>query len=210
MARRVSWQELFTPSIWKEFVKDIGSGQLCAVPTDTLFGFLVDGNHQGGVDRLYELKGRIKKKPLILLVGEIEALNELAIWPFSQKEPSVEGQRIREIMHMAWPGPLTIVLSAPSEHLSTFTFPGLGVRIPDHGRLRALLRQYPGYVLSTSVNRSGQAPLTTAEAIEDEFGAEIEWIVQQERPMGTMASTVIDGRKWPPVVLRNGAWKPSW
>ena len=202
--QRVSWRKvLHDPARGAQFEAEMRSGRICAVPTDTVYGFLVDADCPDAVNRLYELKGRIAHKPFILFLAGPEALADLGIVPSSPL--------LTRLIQAAWPGPVTIIFDRPPLGLKGFAHASLGVRVPAHADLRTCLRRYSGLLLSTSANRSGGEALSSAEDIAQEFQSDIDWLIEEERPAGGCASTVIDGRVWPPAVFRQGPWHlPRW
>jgi tRNA A37 threonylcarbamoyladenosine synthetase subunit TsaC/SUA5/YrdC len=78
----------------------------------------------------------------------------------------------------------------------------LSVRVPAHRLLLALLEQ-SGPLASTSANRHGQPPATSAAAVRSQFGRQVPVIVGGGSPAG-QASTIIDCSVTPPRVLREG------
>jgi tRNA A37 threonylcarbamoyladenosine synthetase subunit TsaC/SUA5/YrdC len=78
----------------------------------------------------------------------------------------------------------------------------LSVRVPDHPRLRDLLRR-SGPLASTSANRHGAPAATSATELRRDFGADVAVVMSGGRP-GGVASTIIDCTVTPPRVLRDG------
>jgi L-threonylcarbamoyladenylate synthase len=101
---------------------------------------------------MYKLKKRSRKKPLILLGYNWNALKR-----FIHVE-ACHGMPLRKYTKQ-WPGPLTIILPA-SKKVPKFLnkgFKTIGVRVPNNKFLLNLLKRCPGKVLaSTSANISGR------------------------------------------------------
>ena len=53
----------------------------------------------------------------------------------------------------------------------------VGFRIPQHAFLNVLLSNYGDPITSTSVNKSGNQPLNDPDLIEEEFGNEIDLLL---------------------------------
>ena len=117
-----------------EAARLILAGEPVAVPTETVYGLAADATSAEAVARIYEAKGRPSFNPLIVHVPDLAA-----------------AQRIGEISDEAvalawkhWPGPLTLVVpvrsDAPTASLVTAGLPSVGIRVPDHPAMRALLR----------------------------------------------------------------------
>ena len=126
----------------------IQSNEPIIVPTDTVYGLVCRYDSKIAVEKIYKIKKRSRKKPLILLGYDWRALKKF-----------VRVRAIHELPVQQWPGPLTIILSA-SKHVPRYLNKGyktIGVRVPGNKRLRTLLKQCPGQVLaSTSANISGK------------------------------------------------------
>lgn len=136
------------------------------VPTDTVYGLVCRYDSKSAVEKIYKLKKRSGKKPLILLGYDWKSLKKfvkitkrhvraLRAAHFAS-EPRLLGGRGTSLQ---WPGPLTPVLPA-SKHVPKFLnkgFKTIGIRVPDNKFLLKLLKQCPGKVLaSTSANISGK------------------------------------------------------
>lgn len=170
------------------------------VPTDTTYGVVCRLDRLEAVERIYDLKGRDRSKPLIILASDTKS-----ILPF------VEGRHelVSVLGEKFWPGALTIVARAsslvPKEILSGGTT--VGVRVPNHAALRALLALLPnGAVASTSANLSGgQTPKVMDEVIES-LADKVDYFFPDcgESPAGT-ESTIVDVSGDVPRVLRVGA-----
>lgn len=142
-------------------VEALVAGQVVAVPTDTVYGFGVDARQPGAVDRLFELKMRPSRLALPVLVGEPSELCDLAVL----------SQAAQRLVERYWPGPLTLVL--PRRAGVVLDLRGdpatIGVRCPAKAELRELLR-LTGPLAVTSANRSGTAPLHSAQEVREQFG----------------------------------------
>jgi L-threonylcarbamoyladenylate synthase len=68
----------------------------------------------------------------------------------------------------------------------------LGVRIPDHEDSRSLARQSGGVIVSTSANKAGEAPPTTAEEAIQQIGEEVDIVLDGGPTSGALPSTVLD------------------
>jgi L-threonylcarbamoyladenylate synthase len=183
------------PSLWDTFVAEMKKGAVAALPTDTLYGLAADAESPAGVRAIYEAKGRGEEKPLILFLPDADGLARLGIVP----EP-----RVRRLLDRSWPGGVTAVFALPGHPLPAFTFPSLGVRVPNHPELLRLLHRYPGGLLTTSANRSGQPPLPDADSIIETFGPAVPCGLDGGRLEPSPPSTVADVSVWPPRILRQG------
>ena len=58
-------------------VSCLRSGKVVGIPTDTFYGLAVDPVNLRAVERIYEIKTRVKHKPLSLLIGNLTQAYEL-------------------------------------------------------------------------------------------------------------------------------------
>ena len=180
----------------KQFCEDMKNGAVAVIPTDTLYGFAVSYNSKEAIEKVYQIKNRDSRKPLILFVTSVEELDSLGLK--ANKES-------KSIIKSNWPGGLTAVLQKPSSgELADFNFPTIGVRAPNHKELLKLLEYLPVKLLTTSANRSGAPSDTNPDNIADEFKNEIDWLVEDGILPCGVPSTVVDFTVIPYKILRQG------
>ncbi|MEN2982282.1 MAG: L-threonylcarbamoyladenylate synthase [Thermus sp.] len=166
-------------------------GGLVAFPTDTVFGVMARMEDEAACRRIYALKGREEKKPLQVLVADLESALGLA-------DLGDLRDRFLRLAEAFWPGGLTVVVPGRSIPPWISQDGSVGLRMPDHPWLRELLRRVGGYAAATSLNRSGEPPVRT-EAEARAFA--VDYVFPGEA--GGLASSVVDLRTGE--VLREGA-----
>ena len=181
-------------------LEHVSAGGLLAYPTETVYGF-------GGVltrsviEGLVALKGRDRAKPMLLLVPDREAVSDLTWTP-----------EAIELAEVFWPGSVTLVLSDPGARYPDGVRGPAGnvaIRVSPHLLVRELVRGLGGPILSTSANRSGEAPALDAQsalgaAVAAGAGEEL-WVLDGGDLDPSRPSTIIDCSGPVPVVLRQGA-----
>jgi L-threonylcarbamoyladenylate synthase len=179
----------------------LAEGEAVLFPTDTLPAL---ASRPETAALLWRLKQRPADKPLILMGADLAQLIEAlgVAWP----QPWIEQAR------RSWPGAVTLVLPIAGS-LTTHLHPGgnsLGLRVPACDRSRELLR-LSGPLATTSANRSGEPPATTAAEAARQFPA-LSLLEPVPWPAGSgQASTVLawrgaeQGNTNPWAVLRPGA-----
>jgi L-threonylcarbamoyladenylate synthase len=191
-------------------VRRVRAGGLVAFPTETVWGLGADASRDDAVDRLRAWKGRDDDQPISVLVSGVDALPDLGFDP-----PPLA----RALAEAFWPGPLTLVLPAPSRPLARgVARPGdgaVGLRCSSHptasSLAAALARAGVGPLTATSLNRSGEPPARTlAEARALCAAAPGILCVEPDRPAAPDAtaaapSTVVDCTGPTLRVLREGA-----
>ncbi len=168
---------------------------LVAFPTDTVYGVGALAFHADAVQRLYGVKGRSTDKAIAVLIAENADLQKVA----AALTPSAE-----KIARRFWPGPLTLVVPKhPALPKAVSALPTVGVRLPDHALVRALLA-LTGPLAVTSANRSGEPNALTAQDVLAQLAGRIELILDGGRVSGGVPSTVVDCSGPRPEVLRPG------
>ncbi|MDX1978335.1 MAG: L-threonylcarbamoyladenylate synthase [Pseudanabaenaceae cyanobacterium bins.68] len=167
-------------------------GEVVCFPTDTVPALAVLPHK---ADLIYQLKGRDRAKPLILMAATWQQLQDYL----------ESGINCQEIVDTYFPGALTLVL--PANHLGrslNLDHSSLGVRVPNHQVALAILAA-TGPMLTTSANLSGQLPLRSAVEIDQTF-RQIAVLEESEDWTGSgLASTVVAKQESGWQILRQGA-----
>lgn len=133
-----------------------------AFVTDTVWGLGCLPSSEKAVQRVYEIKQRDGKKPLILMSDEFYNLLDYVKQPIEKEA--------QKLIKKHFPGALTLVLekSENTPNYITSSMPTVGVRIPDNETFANICRNIDGRVLATtSANLSGEpAALTYEEAVK--------------------------------------------
>lgn len=183
----------------EQAVHALASGQVVALPTDTVYGLAADPFSTGGADRLFLLKRRPREVDLpVLVAGEEQALALATAVPASA----------RRLMWAFWPGALTIVLPRRPDLIADLGADEatVGLRCPAHPVPLAICRAH-GPIATTSANLHGQPTLTTAAEVAATFGDSLA-VVLDGGPSSGAPSTVVDCTGEEPKLLREGslAW----
>jgi L-threonylcarbamoyladenylate synthase len=174
------------------------AGAVVAIPTDTVYGLAVDPRRRGATDLVFALKRRPANLELPVLVADLAQADALA-------GPDGLSALARHLADLFWPGSLTMVLSRRPGVDWDLGGDGrtIGLRCPAHSVVHRLCRSV-GPLATTSANRHGQPPITTATALAQEFGDGIALVVDGGECEGA-PSTVIDLTGEAPRCLREGA-----
>lgn len=180
-----------------EAVEIIRGGGVIAYPTDTLYGLGASLDHDRALERIYEIKGRDQRKPILFLIPDLASLAS-----FVEEVP----ETARGLMETFWPGPLTLVFQA-SERVPRICLgegTTIGVRWPDAPVVRALLRELKEPLTASSANRSGGAEPVTARQVADSIGDRVDLILDGGPCADSRPSTLIDVSGSKPRLLREG------
>jgi L-threonylcarbamoyladenylate synthase len=162
------------------------------VPTDTLYGIVGSALKPSAVERVYELRNRERDKPMIVLIGGWGDFDRLKV-----QIP----ERTRELLNKVWPGPVSVVLSAPSPALA-YLHRGTGsiaFRMPAKPALRELL-MIAGPLVAPSANLAGEPPALNVAQARAYFGDEVFYVDEGE--LHNPPSALVDARTDPLRVLR--------
>jgi L-threonylcarbamoyladenylate synthase len=173
----------------------IRQGQVVAIPTDTVYGLAGDPFRPAVVDRIFEIKGRAKDQPILLLIASLDQLHALV-----RDIPPV----FRSIAAQFWPGPLTIILPASKRVPREVTGDTgtVALRWPAAVLTQAIIREAGRPVTGTSANRSGRPAAVTAAEVERELGRRVYAIVDGGRSRTRLPSTILDLTGTPRLVRR--------
>jgi L-threonylcarbamoyladenylate synthase len=173
-----------------------------AYPTETVYGF-GGGIDRDSVDALIRLKGRPKDKPFLLLIADSALLAKLDL-----TLPSFA----TNLAARFWPGPLTLVLPGGEKRVpEALRGPegGIAVRWTSHQALQTLIRAHGDAITSTSANRPGVPPATSAREIREQWPDALASGQLRVLDGGTLQtsapSTVVDCTGRAPRVIRPGA-----
>jgi len=149
----------------------IRQGGVIAYPTEAVYGLGCDPLNADAVQRILTIKQRPEGKGLILIAAELAQL-EPFLPPLSDA--------IQSRLLQSWPGPVTWLVPARREVpiLLRGQHSNIAVRVTAHTIASALCRCAGMAIVSTSANRSGQAPCRSAEQVKSMFGSQIDFILE--------------------------------
>lgn len=181
-----------------EAARLIHAGEPVAVPTETVYGLAADATKPQAVARIYEAKGRPSFNPLIVHVSDFAAADRIGDFD----EPA------RELAERHWPGPLTLVVPLRQEaEIASIVTAGLttiGLRVPAHPAMQALLRAVGHPLAAPSANASGSISPTRAEHVLKSLGGRIPLIIDGGPTERGLESTIVAATGGPLRLLRPG------
>lgn len=177
------------------------SGGIIAYPTDTTYGIGCSIFNKKGIERIYHLKQREKRKPFSFICSDLSEVARYA---------KVSNYAFK-VMKRLLPGPFTFVLDAGSvvPDLLITRQKTVGIRIPDNRICLSIVKELGHPIVTTSANRSGEEPIGDPHAIELEMGKELDLIVDGgflPPDVSSVVSLINDS----PEVLRQGVGDVAW
>jgi L-threonylcarbamoyladenylate synthase len=188
----------FTDESIAEAARLILAGEPVAVPTETVYGLAADATNAEAVARIYAAKGRPSFNPLIVHVPDLAAAR--AIGEFNEEALALADEH--------WPGPLTLVVPLRSDaaiaSLVTAGLSTVGLRVPDHPAMQALLRTSDRPLAAPSANASGSISPTRAQHVLKSLGGRIALIIDGGPTKRGIESTIVAATGGPLRLLRRG------
>lgn len=154
MAKVVNMNDYDLQQLVSLATKSLKSGNIVAVPTDTIYGVAGLAQRNDATSRIYQLKNRDHKKPIAISVADIDDVYRWGHVTIS-----------RDLLSDLLPGPVTVVLRR-TEDLSSGLNPDvplIGIRIPDHQFIRTLARSCQEPIALTSANISSSPSTVSVE-----------------------------------------------
>lgn len=166
-------------------VATIRKGGLVAYPTDSSYAFGCHIGDRAAMDRIRRIRGTDRHHNFTLVCSD---LSEISLYA------RVENWAYR-LVKAHTPGPYTFILPATREvpkrlqHAKRRT---IGLRVPDHPIVRAMLEALGEPIMSSTLLLPGDdLPQTNAESIDEKIGNRIDLIIDGG-PTGIEPTTVVD------------------
>ena len=176
--------------------------QLVAYPTDSGYALGIQLGNRDGLERIKKLRQLDDKHHFTLVCRDFAQLGQLV---------QLSNAAFRAIK-AATPGPYTFILPATAEVPKRLMHPKkrtVGVRIPDHPVVQALLEELGEPLLSSTLLMPGEdEPMTDGWQIKDELDHWLDAVIDSGE-CGSAPTTVVDFSDGAPVVARVGAGDTS-
>lgn len=161
-------------------------GALMLYPSDTVYAIGCDPHNKQAVERLRTIKpNEGGQKLLTVLCPSLTAIATYA---------RVD-DRAFKLMKALTPGPYTFILMGTKEVPKLVLHPKrktIGVRVPDHPLVQALLGRLDGLLVSTSAKLPELEEAETREELYAAFENLVDVIVDDGEALGREPSTIID------------------
>ena len=173
------------PRLLKQTVALLAKGGVAAVPTDSSYALVCHLDDKVAADSLRRTRGVDDKHHLTLLCRDLSELSAYA---------RVDNKQFR-LLKAATPGPYTFILEASKEVPRRLSHPSrktIGLRVPEHKTLQALLELHGAPLLATTLIPRGQTEsLNDANDIRELMEHELAAVLDAG-PCHLEPSTVID------------------
>ena len=190
------------PRLLKAAAALLQQGEVLAVPTDSSYALVCHLDDKAAVDQLRRIRGLDDKRLLSLICRD---LSELASYA------RVDNTQFR-LLKLGTPGPFTFILEASKEVPRRVSHPHrktIGLRVPEHKALQALLELHGAPLLATTLILPGDdEPLNDPDEIIERLDRQVAGVIDAGAcPLAP--TTVVDLSGDVPEVLRRGRGDPA-
>ena len=159
------------PRLLKQAAQILQAGGIAAVPTDSSYALVCRLDDKAAAENLRRIRQVDDKHHLTLLCKD---LSELASYA------RVDNRQFR-LLKLGTPGPYTFILEATKEVPRRVSHPQrktIGLRVPEHRALQALLELHGAPLLSTTlIAPDDTEPMNDPDAIRERFQHELAAVV---------------------------------
>lgn len=151
--------QILTECNLAQLVVDILAGKTIVFPTETSYGLGCDATNQAAVDRIFQIKGRWRDKPLLVVVPTVEAVKKYLAW----------NDLLGTIASSYWPGSVTVVGKVlPGSGLAQGVVSKEGtvaVRVTADPLLKSITEKLGRPLVATSANVTDSGDSYSAKAV---------------------------------------------
>ena len=175
----------------------IRAGGVVVLPTDSAYALACQVGDAALLERVRRIRGVDDRHHFTLLCRDLSEIGTYA---------RVDNSQYR-LLKATTPGPYTFILEGTKELPRRVLHPKrktIGLRVPEHAVVSALLAELDGPMLSSTLILPGEElPMTDAEEIRDRLGKLVDLVIEAGY-CGPEATTVIDLTSGSPELIRAG------
>jgi tRNA threonylcarbamoyl adenosine modification protein (Sua5/YciO/YrdC/YwlC family) len=178
------------------------AGGVAAVPTDSSYALVCQLDDKAAAERLRRLREVDERHHLTLLCRDLSELANYA---------RVDNRQFR-LLKLGTPGPYTFILEATKEVPRRLSHPSrrtIGLRVPEHKVLQALLEVFEAPLLATTLIPPGETePMNDPGDIRERFERHLQAVVDAGA-CPAQPTTVVDLTGETPELIRVGRGDPA-
>ncbi|MDR1968625.1 MAG: threonylcarbamoyl-AMP synthase [Burkholderiaceae bacterium] len=190
------------PRLLRQAAALLCDGGVLAVPTDSSYALACQLDDRPAADALRRIRQIDHRHHLTLLVRDLRELANYA---------RVDNAQFR-LLKLGTPGPFAFILEAGKEVPRRLSHPQrktIGLRVPQHRALLALIELHGAPLLATTLILPGETePLNDPSAIRERLERQIAGVIEAGA-CPSQPTTVIDLSGDAPQVLRRGRGDPA-
>jgi len=190
------------PRLVAAVVQALRTGALIAYPTDSSYALGCYLGDKRAMDRIRRIRRTDKRHNFTLVCSDLSEISTYA---------RVDNWAYRLLKSLT-PGPYTFILQATREVPKRLQNPKrrtIGIRVPDHRLVRAMLDSLGEPIMSSTLMLPGDdMPLTNSQDVMDKVGHDVD-VVIDAGPTGIEPTTVLDLSHGDVEILRVGCGDTS-
>tara|TARA_Y100001935_G_C17269442_1_gene491075 strand:- start:596 stop:1528 length:933 start_codon:yes stop_codon:yes gene_type:complete len=185
----------------KKAIKYLDKNQCIGIPTETVYGIAANAYSSVATSKIYRLKKRPKNNPLIVHYFNLELL----------KKDCEINKIFLKLYKKFSPGPISYILKLKRNSLISKNVTNgkktLAVRFPSHPITRNLLKRLNYPLAAPSANISTKISPVSKKDVKDEFGKNLEFILDGDQSKIGIESTIVNIVQKPQVLRLGGISK---
>jgi len=182
----------------KKAQKLLNKSECVAIPTETVYGLAANAYSDKACKKIYKIKKRPKKNPLI-----VHYLNNQIL-----KKDCFFNSDFLKLYKIFCPGPITFILdlkkNSKISKIVTNKKNTLAVRFPKHHITRNLLKRLDFPLAAPSANPSSKVSAVSSDDVRDDFGKKVKYVLEGGKSSVGLESTIIDIRNKPKILRLGG------
>ncbi|MEK9130147.1 MAG: L-threonylcarbamoyladenylate synthase [Patescibacteria group bacterium] len=190
-------------NIIQKAINVLKNGGIIIYPTDTCYGMGVDATNKKAIKKLIALKGRDFKKPISVIVKNLQMAQEIGVFNLQTKK----------LFKKYLPGPLTLVVKKKKNiyqlpNILTAGKQKIGIRMPNNKMAIKIVKKFNKPITATSANISNKTECYSKQEILKQFGKkiqQIDLIIDIGKLSKNKPSTIVEVAENKLKILRQGS-----
>ena len=182
----------------KKAINYLNNDDCIAIPTETVYGLAANAYSNKATSKIFKLKNRSKKNPLIVHYYNLKFL----------KKDCLINKQFLKLYKKYCPGPISFILKLKKDSLISKNVTNkkdtVAIRFPKHSLTRKLLKNLKFPIAAPSANISSRISPVSKEDVKDEFGKKIKFILDGGRSKIGLESTILSLIKKPQILRLGG------
>ena len=178
--------------------KSVENNDVISVPTETVYGLAANAYSNVATKKIFKLKKRPKKNPLIVHYHSLKML----------KIDCKTNSSFYKLYKKFCPGPITFVLELKKNSKISKTVTNykktLAIRFPNNPVTKKLLKSLKYPLAAPSANISSKISPVSKDDVKDEFGKKIKFILDGGRSKIGLESTIVSLINKPEILRLGG------